>query len=361
MGINMAKDSTVTYKCLNCNAGLVFDAAKQTFHCEFCLSDFDEGAITGAKSQSETIKNSVENDEFAGHMLEYHCPNCGADIAADESTAADYCYYCHNPVVLTGKLSGQMKPHKIIPFKFDKTAAEEKFLKYASKRWFVPKRFFSKEQTEKIAGVYFPFWVTDADTESNMQAKATKIRVWRLGNMEYTETSKYDIFRRGDIHFEDIVTSAFSEENKKMLEGILPYPSDSLISFTMPYLLGFHAKKRDIEREAISGEVRKRMNTYAEQLLRGTVNGYTAVTNIQTNIDIKNSNWDYTLMPLWILTYIKKGKTKEKDKIYTFAMNGYTEKIYGELPISFAKIGILFGSVIVGATAILSLMGGLLL
>ena len=356
----MAKDSTVTYQCPNCSAGLIFDANKQSFYCEFCLTDFDEATIMGATSKAEAHKHEREEEQFSQHMLEYHCPNCGAVIAADESTAADYCYYCHSPVVLTGKLSGQFKPHKVIPFKFDKAAAEEKFLKFATKKWFVPNRFFAKEQTEKITGIYFPFWVTDADTESNMRAKATKVRVWRLGNTEYTETSKYDIFRRGDIHFEDIVTSAFSEENKKMLEGILPYPSDSLIDFSMPYLLGFHAKKRDIERESINGEVRTRMNGYAEQLLRGTVKGYNAVTNVQTNVDIKLSHWDYTLMPIWILTYIKKGKTKEKDKVYTFAMNGYTEKIYGELPISFAKIGILFGSLVVGATAILSLIGGLL-
>jgi len=354
-------DATVTYQCPNCNAGLVFDAAKQKFCCEFCLSEFTEVELSNTASKSTADKQKLEDDEFNEHMCEYHCPNCGADIAVEESTAADYCYYCHNPVVLTGKLSGQMKPQKIIPFKFDKASAEEKFLKYAKKKKFVPSNFFSKEQAEKIKGIYFPFWVTDADTDCNMQAKATKVRVWRVGNTEYTETSRYDIFRKGDIHFEDIVTSAFSEENKKMLEGILPYPSDSLIGFSMPYLLGFNAKKRNIEREAINGEVNGRMNNYAGQLLKGTVNGYNAVTNISTKVFVQSSNWDYTLMPIWILTYIRKGKTKAKDKTFTFAMNGYTEKIYGELPISFAKIAILFGSIILGATAILTILGGLLL
>jgi len=112
----------------------------------------------------------------------------------------------------------------------------------------------------------------------------------------------------------------------------LPYPSDSLIDFNMPYLQGFSAKKRDIERESVEPEIKARMDKYANTLLRGTVQGYNSVDTGKTEVKVKTSHWDYTLMPIWILTYKKGGKT------YTFAMNGHTEKIYGELPISRVKL-----------------------
>ena len=32
------RDHTVSYKCPNCDAGLLFSAEKQKFVCEFCLS-----------------------------------------------------------------------------------------------------------------------------------------------------------------------------------------------------------------------------------------------------------------------------------------------------------------------------------
>ena len=55
------------------------------------------------------------------------------------------------------------------------------------------------------------------------------------------------------------------------------------------------------------------------------------------------------------LTYQgKDGKT------YTYAMNGYTGKIYGELPISFARLGILLGAIALPLTALLTLLGGML-
>ena len=38
-------ESTVVYKCPNCDAGLLFDAEKQKFICEFCISEFTEAEL----------------------------------------------------------------------------------------------------------------------------------------------------------------------------------------------------------------------------------------------------------------------------------------------------------------------------
>ena len=56
-------------------------------------------------------------------------------------------------------------------------------------------------------------------------------------------------------------------------------------------------------------------------------------------------------MPVWILNY------KHKDKNYTYAMNGHTGKVYGRLPLSFPKLGILFGSLLAGITLLCTLIG----
>ncbi len=325
--------TTVTYQCPNCSAGLLFDAEKQKFSCEFCLSEFDETELANTDSAQRAEEAAKNAEEFCSHMNEYFCSSCGAEIVADENTAADFCYYCHNPVVLVGKLSGQMQPNKIIPFKYDKATAKEKFLGVVKKKWFLPKSFFADDQLEKISGVYYPFWVTDADTTSAINARATRVRSWTRGNYRYTETSRFAVNRSGFIHFEDIVTSALSDADKAMLEGILPYPSDSLMPFSMPYLSGFTAKKRDIEREALTGEVRGRMENYAETLLRSTILGYNTVTVTSKHVNVLKSHWEYSLMPIWILTYKDK-----KNRVYTYAMNGFTGKIYGEYPFDLKKV-----------------------
>ena len=257
-------ETIITYKCPNCDAGLLFDGAQNLFKCEFCLSKFTENELNNTDTAKKAEQKAKENEAFNEEILEYRCSSCGAEVIAEKNTAADFCYYCHNPIVLTDKVTGEFKPSKIIPFKFDKQEAKESFLRFAKKKWFVPRDYFSLENIDKISGVYYPFWVTDADTKCFMNASATRVRSWRAGDYRYTETSWYDVERTGDIHFEDIVTSALKEADKAMLEGILPYPSDSLQEFSMPYLSGYVAKKRDIERAELTDEVRGKMNEYSE-------------------------------------------------------------------------------------------------
>lgn len=350
-------NQTVAYQCPCCGAGLAFDPEKQKFACEFCLSEFDEGELEAAGAGEAAAKQAEADADYCGHMNVYACPNCGAEVVVDEDSAADFCYYCHNPIVLSGRLAGQMRPHKVVPFRITREEAEETFLAWCRKKWFLPKDFTSSEHAAKIRGVYYPFWVTDADANTSIRAEAVNRRSWRMGDYIYTETKRYDIERAGNIHFEDIVTCALSDADKHMLEGILPYPSEDLTDFSMPYLSGFMAKKRDIERDTLTPEVRSRMTAYTKTLLSGTVNGSYDSLNVEsTQVNITASHWEYALLPIWILTY-----TDKHGKVYTFAINGSTGKIYGELPVSYPKLAVLAAAVAVPATAILSLIGGMML
>ena len=331
-------EAIITYKCPNCDAGLLFDAENQLFKCEFCISKFTEIELNNTETAKRAEEKAKENEEFQSEIREYICSSCGAEVIAEKNTAADFCYYCHNPIVLADKVTGQFKPTKIIPFKFDKDEAKATFFRFAKKKWFVPKNYFSEQNVSKLSGVYYPFWVTDADTDSEMSAIGKNVRSWRSGDYRYTETTTYDVYRRGAIHFEDITTSAISTEDKAMLEGILPYPVEDYQDFSMPYLQGYVAKKRDIEREAISDEVKGRMNSYAKSILERTTS-YGSLMTKRLDVAVLSSHWEYSLMPIWILTYKKPHKTnKKKDKTFIYAMNGSTGKVYGELPISIPKL-----------------------
>lgn len=366
-------NQTVTYACPNCGAPLTYNPATKNFTCDFCASSFTEEEVKAHKigqnegeDTSENAKQTVDDgydgadvgaeEQYEGEdaeVREYICPNCGAEIMTDPSTVATFCYYCHSPVVLSERVSGMVKPQKVIPFRLDKEAAQQKFLSYIKKKWFVPKNYFSKEQMETMSGIYFPFWVTDADTEGTYETIAHRVRSWREGDYEYTETRNYLVRRRGKIHFEDIVTAAISSEDKQMLEGILPFPPAEHKPFEMPYLLGFGAKKRDVTKEQVVPEVRERIHDYSRTILRGTVHGYTSVDPGSCHVREEKSTWEYALMPVWLMTYRNK-----KGKLFYYAMNGCTGKLYGELPISFAKLAALFAGVAALALPLLILLFG---
>ena len=357
--------AVVSYKCPHCGGELIFSPTTQKYKCEYCLSDFSQEELEALKPEEGSEEKAVnfEEDTQEENTTEketqeaviYHCPSCGAEIVTDETTAATFCYYCHNPVVLSGRVSGEFLPDKIIPFAIDKKQATEKFLDYVHSKKFVPKAFFNKQQIEKISGVYFPYWMVDMDMEGSMQAEGRNVRVWRSGDTEYTETKVYRVEREGDVHLEDITKNALKKSNAKLAEGVLPYDVSKVQKFHMGFLSGFLAEKRDIERTELNKQVQQEANEYGEKILRGTVKGYSSISVKSCHLNQTQENWDYTMLPVWTVTY--KGKN---GKMYYYSMSGQDGKVYGELPIDYKKVWIL-GGIVFGVVLILALIGGYLL
>ena len=349
-----------SYKCPNCDGDIQFEPKTQSFHCQYCLSDFTKGemddiqaALKGEPKETKETKKEPPKQEKEEHIVEYSCPSCGAEIMTDETTAATFCYYCHNPVILSGRLGGSYRPDKLIPFMIDKEKAIAQFLQWTKKKYFIPKDFFSKEQIDKITGVYFPYWLVDSDLSAHMTAKATKVRVWRSGETEYTETQHYQIMRQGNLHFEDITKNALNKENSKLVNGVHPYDSSKIIDYSESYLSGFQAEKRNIESNAYVEEVNKDINKFTETLFKNTIKGYSTVISTGLTIQGLKSHWDYTLFPAWILTY--RGND---NKTYYYSMNAQTGKVSGILPLSYKKLFAAFGIISV-ILAIILVIGGL--
>ena len=209
----------ITYKCPNCGGDLTFDPASGKYKCEYCLSSFTQeeaekanpqaaealnGEDDAAGAQKESSTEETKGETEQGEAVVYTCPNCGAEIVTDATTAATYCFYCHNPVVLSGRLSGEYMPDFVLPFKISKEQAIEKFLSFARKKRFIPKDFFEKNQVQKMTGVYFPYWIYGGDFETDYMARGRKVRVWQTGDVEYKETSIYDVRREGEVRVDGL-------------------------------------------------------------------------------------------------------------------------------------------------------------
>lgn len=334
--------AVISYKCPNCGGDLRFDPKTQRYKCEYCLSMFGEEEIQTAEQPSASEEQAMV----------YNCPSCGAQLVTDATTAATFCYYCHNPVVLQGRLSGGYLPDKVLPFKFDRKEAEKRFLEYVQKKKFIPPAFFSKQQIEKLSGVYFPYWVCEYEIAGEMNAKATKIRIYRIGDTEYTETKFYDIIRKGGMTFSGMSANALDKEERQLAENVQPYRLEELQDFQMGYLSGFLAEKRNIERSTLQEQMLQNVRHYAKEALRDSVCGYNAVTSSKAAVRVEKEKWQYCLLPVWLLTY--QGKN---GKMFYYAMNGQTGEVFGELPVSYQKLALLFAAIFVPVFLIM-LAGG---
>ncbi|MGM9988928.1 MAG: hypothetical protein ACI35O_17105 [Bacillaceae bacterium] len=356
--------SVVAYRCPNCGADIHFNPELQTCKCEFCLSSFSVEELEAKlnnqlteESVTETIEESVNPEEWAKvdeNTTLYSCPNCGAQIITDSTTAATFCCYCHNPVVIATQLSGNFRPSKVIPFQLNKENAVEALQKWCKTKWFLPKDFSSDKQIEKMTGMYIPFWLADYELTGQVSANAKNIKTWRSGDYRYTKTDEYAVFRQADMNFNHVPQNGSTKADDKVMQSIEPFDYRDLKDFSLSYLSGFIAEKYDRDKDTVAPLVRERVEKTVQSVLRNTIQNYSTVQVKGVHTQVHKAAYHYTLLPIWMMTYHYRGD------MYVFAMNGQTGKVFGSLPLCRKKLGMLFGS-ITAAVSVLGMIGGLFL
>lgn len=345
--------SAIIYKCPNCGGGLLFDPESQNYQCEYCLSDFSQQELEQLNEFLIEREVSGEAQWEEDQAILYTCPSCGARIVTDETTAASFCYYCHNPVVLEGRLKGGYHPDFVLPFAIDRQKAVEIFKQWIGKKKFVPNEFFSEDQIEKITGVYFPYWLYSCQAEGTLDADGTRVRTWAAGGIRYTETQKYQINRNGQMNIKNVTRNALRKANRQLVEGVLPFDMAGLREFTSSYLSGFLAENRDMDIQEFAVPVKNEVRQFAEGSLKNQINGYTSVNVRSCRIDLDKEEWKCALMPVWTLTY----RDDARQKIYYFACNGQTGKICGELPVDKGKLALFFAGIFFPMLLVLLIAG----
>ncbi len=331
-------------KCPCCGGAVEFDTGAQKLKCPYCDTEFDIDALNKTADLPDTDEESInwekDNAQWeegeTENMVVYTCNSCGGEIVTDSTTGATACPFCGNPTVMTGHFSGDLKPDVVIPFKLDKKAAKEMYLRFISKKKLLPKVFKEQNHIDEIKGIYVPHWLFSGRADASADFSAKKVRHWADSNYNYTETKNYSIHRSGNMNFSYVPVDGSSKMDDTLMESIEPFHVDEYgVPFNPSYLAGFYADKYDVDLEASIPRANERIKNSAIEGLRGTIDaGYTTVSKINSNVNVASGSYKYALYPVWILN------TTWQDKKYIFAMNGQTGKFVGDLPLdkkAFAK------------------------
>ena len=325
------------YKCPCCGGAIAFDSTAQKMVCPYCDTEFEMEALA---SYDDVLKgetaDSMEWETKAGNewtegetegLLEYVCKSCGGVIVGEETTGATSCPYCGNPVVMMGQFAGALKPDYVIPFKLDKKAAIDALKKHYGGKKLLPKVFSDQNHIEEVKGIYVPFWLFNADANAQIRYKASKTRHWSDSRYNFTETSYFSVVRAGDLGFERVPVDGSSKIDDTLMESLEPYNFADAVDFQTAYLAGYLADKYDVDADASVERANERIKRSTEDAFRKTVDGYDTVIAETTNVQLQNGQAKYALYPVWILNTTWNGQK------YTFAMNGQTGKLVGDLPL----------------------------
>ena len=333
-------------KCPCCGGGVQFDAGAQKLKCPYCETEFEINQLNQeAVEEADSINWSAQDNQWSSGetdgMNVYSCQSCGGEIIADSTTGASKCPYCDNPVVMKGQFSGDLRPDLVISFKLDKKAAKEALKKHLADKKFVPKAFLDNNRIEEIKGVYVPHWLFTCDAIGNANFKATQVRTWSDNNYNYKETSYYDVYRSGNIGFDNVPVDGSTKMPDDLMESVEPFDLSQAVDFNTAYLAGYLADKYDVTAEESMSRANERIRTSVGDALAETVKGYDSIDSRVVNMNITNGFYKYALYPVWILNTSWNGEK------FTFAMNGQTGKFVGNLPTD--KKAVVKASLLLGA------------
>ena len=108
----------------------------------------------------------------------------------------------------------------------------------------------------------------------------------------------------------------------------------------------------DVEKAEVLPRIKNRITQGAQDVLMQDIKGYTSVSPRARSTNLIRTNWHYTMLPVWFMTYKYNGKS------YFFGMNGQTGKMVGKLPISVPKLAAFAAGLFVAVGIAAGLIGG---
>ena len=317
------QSNAVDYKCPSCGATIPFSPEKQKWVCSYCGSEFTLEELQ--KSQKKSVVEEKKEIKVEDADI-YRCQSCGAEIIADENTTATFCVYCGNTAILKDRIHNSRVPDLIIPFQKVKDDATKAFEKVVKHKPLVPKAFKTKDNIQKITGIYIPFWAYDFQVSGTVEFNATDVHTWTDFRNQYTKTDSFSVVCEGNMDYDKVLADGSSRFPDDLMDSLEPFDFQGLVSYNQAFLAGFFSEKYDVDEDkAVERAQRRAVNT-SVSLMRETVN-HQSCALLDNQLNVQEQKVYYILLPVWMVN------TKYRDKTYTFAMNGQTGKIVGDLPL----------------------------
>ncbi len=337
----MTKDVT-SYKCPGCSAPLDFHPQSQRMLCNSCGTSYDISDISfdDHKDCDDPWSESdvgYRLDDDGKKVVVVSCPSCSAELMYEHQMISTECPYCDNNIIINDNIKGSLRPDYIIPFEVTEEVAVEAFRKFYQSKPLTPLKFRKENKVQNIKGLYVPFWMFSGRADADMSFSATRTKRSRISSSKTkVTTDKYRVDIRGEVPFELLPVDASVQIDNSRVELIEPYNYEKLCAFDTAYMSGHAAEKFDVPKADGAGRVNERVSEEITRLLKEKITGYDSVSVSEKNCKIELKNTQYALMPLYLLRVSWNGRQ------YEMMINGQTGKVSGKVPLSIAKVALLF-------------------
>ena len=325
------------FQCPGCGARLIYDGEKEQMTCQYCDSTFTMEQIRaeqeakaemagGSQMEWQTSASSVITGED-GKVQGYSCPSCGAQMVADENTAATECPYCGNFSIIKASFDGMYKPELVVPFAISKDKAQNALKEFTKGKKLLPDTFVNRNRIDSITGLYVPFWLYSCHAEGTISYEGVKSTKWEDEKYQYEKKDYYRIVRRGGMNFDRIPVDASTKMDDATMDSLEPYDLSKAVPYEPGYFSGYLCDRYDVQEKDAQPRANERVENTFRDRLREEVKDYTEVKQEAEKIVLSDAKAEYAMLPVWMMT------TQFEGNSYTFGINGQTGQLVGSLPI----------------------------
>ena len=254
------------YRCPNCGGEMAFSPEKQKLVCAYCDSEFTVDEFDGKKGvkadehtfAQEQPEMSEEDVKFFQATV-FTCPQCGGEILSTTDTAATFCSFCGASVLLNSRVSKEMRPDMIIPFKISRQQCAEEYKKTVAKALFVPSSMKKDDEIEKFRSIYMPYWIYSYDYDG----KITTAGKTDSRHGDYIYTKHYDLTADAKLDYEGISFDASSSFSDSLSEAVAPFDMKEADTFKPAYMTGHYADTKDVNADVYEPEAADVVRSHA--------------------------------------------------------------------------------------------------
>lgn len=352
------------FHCPACGAEATWNPTKQALICGYCGAEspakLDATPGGDAVIREHDLVSALRGipDEARGWQAEkvqVRCQSCQAISVFDPERVGQKCDFCGSATLIPyTETKEAFRPESLLVFKLGESEVREHVRQWQRSRWWAPSALGRLAVTDRVKGVYLPYWTFDAQAHAEWQAESgyhyTDFETYtddqgRTASRQVQRTRWEPSAGSLDHFFDDELVCASRGVDPGLVEEAGRFPTKELTPYNAGFLAGWVVERYQIDLVAAAQASRERMTEELRELCGRQVPGDTW-RNLVVEAFWSGQTFKHTLMPFWLLTYDYGSKT------YQVVVNGYTGATAGHYPKSWVKISLVFLAVLLFALAV---------
>ena len=355
------------FSCPACGAEAVWNPAKKALVCPFCgtVSPCElktDGSGIAENDLALALRNLGEDQRgWQAEKKSVKCQSCQAITVFDPTRVGQRCDFCgSSSLIPVDEITAPIRPESLLEFKLPETQVREKVREWYGNRWFAPNALKGRALTDRVHGLYLPYWTFDAQVHADWTAESgyhyyeTEHYTDSQGRSQTRQVQRTRWQRSAgsvDHFFDDELVAASKGVPAELLCKIEPFPTTTdLKPYEPGFLSGWVVEQYQIDLVAAAEHARQKMEEKITALCASEVPGDTH-RSLEVNADYSAQTFKHILVPVWVLSYTYGSQ------VFQVVVNGYTGAIAGKHPLSWVKIMLTVLAVLIAIVIIVAIAG----